>query len=141
MPASPPPKYEALLRRADIRQASGSELASERVYYSTRDQPLVRRLSGRDIEENEGRPYEGKLRRATCVDVVDVDAKTPRGIAGKRIAFVCDDSPGKSRLYQRTGTHKGLWGLLTGRVICEVLVGYVIPDPDRGPERPRGQGR
>jgi hypothetical protein len=133
-------KYEALLRRADVHKAPGSELASHRVCYSTRDWPIVRCLSGQDIAENEGRAYEGKLKRATCVDAADLEAETPAGIAGKSIAFSCDDKPAKSKVYQRSGTHKGMWGLLTGRVVCEVLVGYAVPHVDAGPKRGRPAG-
>jgi len=127
-------QYEALLRRAVVRKAPGSELASERVYYSTRDEPIVRRLSRRDIADNEGRACEGKLGRATCVDVAELEAGAPAAIAGRRIAFSCDDVPKRAKVYQRTGVHKGMWGLLTGRAICEVLVGYALPPADHGPK-------
>jgi len=136
----PQRQYEALLHRARLRKTPGSELVSDKVYYSTRDAPIVRRLSGQDVKENEGRTCEGKLGRATCVDVTEPEAEAPAGIAGKRIAFVCDDVPAKAKVYQRTGVHKGVWGLLTGRVLCEVLVGYVLPPADHGPKRRRSAG-
>lgn len=120
-------EYESLLDRARVAVQEGAVLESNRVYYSARD-PLgtVLELSGDEAAEAGGRRFRGKISRGVCVEAQNTTAQTPRGLSGLRIGFLCNERPQRSRVYRRTGVHRGNCGLIEDRAHCKVLVPYYL---------------
>lgn len=119
--------YERLLAAAQLDTRQGAQLAAERVYYSTR-QPVrgVKEFSSRQVAQNQGRRYRGKLREGQCVDISDPDAACPCGLSGHRIGFICNKKPKvRKEPYARSGEHRGINGLLEDSVECTILTSFV----------------
>lgn len=113
-----------------IHVSLGRTLKSEKVYYECRNlrkpkqQSLTRKVS-----------YIGKLNSifAFCVDFVGLyrreDVKeiaereeTVGALQGKVISYTCLDKPKDPVLFQRTHSHRGVWGYLSNNVFCVIEV-------------------
>lgn len=113
-----------------IHIKTGSTLKSEKVYYECRKPKKYRQqyLKGKVS-------YIGKLNSifAFCVDSVGVYHKenireiadkeeNVSALQGKIISYTCLDMPREPALFQRTGSHKGVWGYLSSNVFCVIEV-------------------
>ncbi len=60
-----------------------------------------------------------------------LDMGLPVALAGRVLAYECQDKPEDPELVQLTSTHKGLAGILDGNVYCVILQQFEnIKPPD-----------
>lgn len=123
----PPVEYKRLLDSTKKETAVGDSINdANMVYYETR--------SGlrcwNKHSQSSGKFFQGKLNGivAECVAISPKDSPC-RALSARTIAFICFEMPDEPKVFQRTGTHRGQWGLLKDRVTCRIIVRFEnIPD-------------